>query len=160
MSIPFHGPSSRDAWTGGIPPNTTFAINAPEFDVSVLPAGKTWSYYDMGNDMNIRPAGRMTIPEWASMRYWEKNQFGLLYALSARVPDFSIASYWSEEGREEHELCIVIKKEESTHVEVATGPSKTKVKQAAALAIIQSASIWGWINSKYQSTYCDQYLQA
>lgn len=157
-AVPFYGPSSKIAWTGGIKPTTSFEINGTD-DSSMLPNNKTWIPYDMGTDMAIRSAGTMTIPEWFSMRYWEKNQFGLLFALSARVPDFAISAYWSVEGASENELGIVILIGDERFTNVVTATSKTKAKQACAGGIISDACIWPWIKRNYSNAPCDQYLR-
>ena len=157
QDIPFEGPSSRGAWTGGVPPSVSFGIRILDSTKARenLPEGRTWEPYDMGDQMALRPAGDMSISQWACMGFWRKNLFGMLFALSARVPDFAIAAYWSDATSE---MALVVQKEDSIFVEEAHGPSKTKAKQAVADQIIHSADVWKWIRAKYNETGCDQYL--
>lgn len=157
--IPFEGPTDRTFWTRGVPPASEFLLRTLDQDEAQkkLPAGRTWVFYDMGEQMGLRSAGNMTIPQWASMGYWSKNQFGLLVALSARVRDFSVVSFWSDATSE---MALVVQEEDRVFVEVAHGPSKTKAKQAVAEKMIRAGDVWNWINTKYHDTPADSHLQA
>lgn len=156
--IPFQGPTDRNFWTGGIPPNTAFELRTldPNQARERLPEGRNWAFYEMGDQMSLRPAGNMTIPQWARMGFWTKNQFGLLFALSARVPDFSVVSFWSDTTSE---MALVVQKEDQVFVEVAQGPSKTKAKQIVAEKMVRAGDVWKWIDTKYHETEADKHLQ-
>jgi len=113
--------------------------------------------YDMGDQMALRSAGDMTIPQWASMGFWTRNQFGLLFALSARVQDFCIVAFWSDAT---NEMGIVVQIQEEVHVATERGTSKAKAKQAVAEKMIREADIWTWINSHHCNTAADEYLRS
>ena len=156
--IPFQRPfDNPNYWTGGSRPDTMAALRKLDKTMAEarLPTGKQWEHYSMEDQFALRSAGLMTIADWAKMGFWQKNQFGLLYALSARVPDFSIVAFWCSSTSE---MAVVAKKESEIFVETAAGTSKTKAKQFVAEKLIRSAAIWEWIQTKYRNTMADRYL--
>lgn len=156
-TIPFQGSSSISAWAGGIPPNAMFKTRIIDSEIAkkYLPEGKNWEIIKW-DKIPIREAPNLTIPEWAKMGFWGKDQFAMLYALSARVPDFSLASYWNVV---DSEIALIIQKEDEIFIEVANGSSKRKAKEAVAIKINKSAKIWEWLNAKHGETLCDKHLK-
>ena len=98
----------------------------------------------------------MTLPHWMQIGIWRKNLFSMLFVLSARVPDFSITSFWNNATSE---MALVVRKEDEIFVEISEGDSKNKAKQSVAEKIIHSANIWEWVNTKYADMPCDRYLE-
>ena len=92
------------------------------------------------------------------MGYWAKKQFSLLWALSARVPDFQLQSFISV-AQDGVAVAIVGVVDGSTFVDMATGPSKTKATQLAAETFIKTANLMGWLQSKHAATSCAAYLE-
>lgn len=99
----------------------------------------------------------MTIPQWASMGYWRKNQFALLYALSARLPNVYVKSFYVETGTG-FSFALVMKRDGSLYIGTGTGPSKTKAKEACAIDLIMKSNLWDWLLEVHGRTDCAQHL--
>lgn len=157
--IAFRGPTSRKAWTGGKVPTTFFSVRKLDEASSreLLPDGFSWVACGI-HEMALRENASATILEWATMGYWAKKQFSLLWALSARVPDFQLQSFISD-APDGVAVAIVGVINDSAYVDMATGPSKSKATQLAAETFIKTANLMEWLRSKHAMTSCAGYLE-
>lgn len=155
--IPFWGPASKSAWTSG-PSGSTYKLgilNHAEASKH-LPEDRVWLPYKIPQNMPMREASNMTISQWASMKYWEKSLFFMLFVLSARVPDFEIKAFWSQSTSE---MALVVKRGEALFVSISLGVSKNKAQQNVASKMIEDSDLWNWISTTHAQTPCDKYLK-
>lgn len=192
----FRGPSSRAAWTRGTAPDTTNALEAADAVGDLLAddtvaaalrehasaggagaagAGATasapsygpWSAYAM-DDMQLRSNAGVPIPQWASMGYWRKQQFGLLYALSIRCREPACRvqtlhrAVLAADGvavRAWQFVLVLDLEAQGRTVAVAVAPSKSKAKQAVAADAIARAQLGGWLAQHHTDTPCEAHVQ-
>lgn len=159
LGIPFVGTAARTPYTRGVPPAHRFQLRKLDAVAAreQLPTEKDWVEYPFDEGMALREASDMTIVEWASMGFWKKNQFGLLFALSARVPELSVCAFWCDKSSE---MALVLQMENKKIVEVAAGVSKTKAKQAVSEKMIETAHLWEWLNLHHSKTPASDHLTA
>ena len=158
---PFVGPSNQAYWTRGTKPDVMVAVGRPTDDTDAgLPAGDPWIEYDSGflATMNVRRAAGMKLEEWARMGYWRGDQFALLFALSARVPDFKVCAFIrGSDGR--WEIALRVQRSGALFVCTGEGVSKTKAKQAAGSKAVVEAGVMEWIAMHHATTVCDDHLR-
>lgn len=58
--------------------------------------------------MNLRVNAGYRVTEWASMGYWATAQFGLLFTLSARLPDLTVSAFECPKGTSRFGECADI----------------------------------------------------
>jgi hypothetical protein len=160
MEDPFSGPLRSKSWTLASAPDGKFATReVPENEArKLLPAGE-WTEMPF-DGMNLRMASDMTVVEWARMGMWRKNQFGLLFALSARVPNFEISAFWKDPlDSSSPTLALVGRIDSIAHVSVCTASSKSKSKEGAAQDLMAKLSVFDWLETNHESTSCNFYLR-
>ena len=160
----FRGPSNPKAWTGSSVPDSTCRMHKLlKADALLeLPAHcAEWHEYDLGEGIDLRSNPGVTIPTWASMGYWRKNNFGLLMALAARLPDFSIVVLHdggAGGGEGEVEFAVVVDRGGKRFHALGHGLSKKKAKESAAIAAMKAMDLAKWLRDTHAKTLCDEHL--
>ena len=158
--IPFYGSTNSKSWTGGLKPNTSFTVQKlDELEArNYLPDEMFKSIvYDIDQNMLLRSCPGVNLLSWASMGYWKKKQFYLLFALSARIPEISLISFYVEQPG--IKFCLVAKLNEKFYAATGDGVSKNKAKEECAENLIKKMDLWKYLMLNHAETTCDQYLK-
>lgn len=156
---PFRGPSNAKAWTGGRAASTHFAVPLGDFTDVQLPPGIDWRKDMPPASVPMRTNAGVSLLEWASMGYWRNKQHFLLIALSARLPDFYVAS-WSAATESEGESCfLAVRCAGKLYTTWGSAPTKTRAKAIAAELMLSKMGLFLWLSQSHKHTPCEKYLR-
>lgn len=180
MDDPFRGTSNRRAWTGGRRPSTLFSVPLGDFSDVQLPKELSWRFENIkylslflpfldflspSHRKELLPAtipmrsnAGVSIVEWATMGYWRSNQFFLLVALSARLPDVYVAC-WRASNSQGENCFLALRVSDRLHISWGSGSSFSAAKANAAELLIRKADLFQWLSENHLNTPCERYLR-
>ncbi len=112
--------------------------------------------YEIDLNMMLRENTGVSLLTWVTMGYWRKKQYSMLYALSARIPEFSLITFYTEDP--EIKFYLVAQLNEEIYVAYGTGISKNKAKEECAENLIEKLDLWNYLKVNHSDTKCEQYL--